>query len=226
MDNVLNVAVQYTDAEIIKQVLAGDIAWFEVLIRRYNALLYKTGRAYGFNHQDTEDLMQETYINAYQHLRKLENPAVFKTWLIKIMLHQCYHKARKGSYQYEKKNDVVVNNNTNFMDLPNSYSDSEKAFLKKELNQIIENSLQRLPEDYRLTFALRELAGLSVNETAELMKTTPVNVKVRLNRARLMLRREIEQLYSAADIYEFNLIYCDKIVAAVMNKLKDIVIDK
>src|SRR4051794_1203444 len=226
MDNVLNVAVQYTDTEVIEQVLAGNTACFELLIRRYNALLYKTGRAYGFNHQDTEDLMQETYINAYQHLKKLEHPAVFKTWLIKIMLHQCYHKARKGSYQYEKNNEVVVNNNTNFMNLPNSYNDSARAFLKKELNQVIESSLQKLPEEYRLTFALRELAGLSVNETAELMKTSPVNVKVRLSRAKLMLRREIEQLYSAADIYEFNLIYCDKIVAAVMNKLKDIVIDK
>src|SRR6059058_1275876 len=131
MDNVLNVAVQYTDAEVIAQVLAGNIACFEILIRRYNALLYKTGRAYGFNHQDTEDLMQETYLNAYQYLKKLENPAAFKTWLIKIMLHHCYHKARKGSYQYEKSNDVVVNNNINFMDLPNSNNDSARAFLKK-----------------------------------------------------------------------------------------------
>ncbi len=222
MDNVLNVAVQYTNAEVIAQVLAGNTACFELLIRRFNALLYKTGRAYGFNHQDTEDLMQETYINAYQHLKKLEHPAVFKTWLIKIMLHQCYHKARKGSYKYEQNNDAVVNNNTNFMNLPYSYNDSARAFLKKELNQVIESALQKLPEDYRLTFALRELAGLSVNETAELIKTSPVNVKVRLNRARLMLRREIEQLYSVADIYEFNLVYCDKIVAAVMSKIKDI----
>lgn len=225
MENVLDVTVQYTDAEVIKQILAGNTAWFEILIRRYNALLYKTGRAYGFNHQDTEDLMQETYINSYQHLKKLENPAVFKTWLIKIMLHQCYHKARKGSYQYERSDDVVVNTNTNFMNLPYSYNDGAKAFLKKELNQIIEHSLQRLPEDYRITFALRELAGLSVNETAELMKTSTINVKVRLNRAKSMLRREIEQLYSTADIYEFNLVYCDKIVAAVMNKVKDMEIE-
>jgi RNA polymerase sigma factor (sigma-70 family) len=225
MDNVLNVAIQYTDAEVIGQVLEGSTACFEILIRRYNALLYKTGRAYGFNHQDTEDLMQETYINAYQHLRKLENPAVFKTWLIKIMLHQCYHKARRGSYQYEKSNDVVVNLNTNFMDLPNSHNDSARAFLKKELNQVIESSLQKLPEDYRLTFALRELAGLSVNETAELMKTSPINVKVRLNRAKVMLRREIEKLYSVTDIYEFNLVYCDKIVAAVMDKIKGVRIE-
>src|SRR3954453_23990854 len=132
MNNVLNVGVQYSDPEVIELVLAGNTALFEILIRRYNAQLYKTGRAYGFNHQDTEDLMQETYINAYQHLKKLENHSVFKTWLIKIMLHQCYHKARKGSYQYERKNDVAVNYNTNLMDLPNSNNDGTKTFLKKE----------------------------------------------------------------------------------------------
>ena len=73
MNNTLNIPVQYTDAEVIERVLQGNTALFEILIRRYNALLYKTGRAYGFNHQDTEDLMQETYVNAYQHLRKLES---------------------------------------------------------------------------------------------------------------------------------------------------------
>ncbi len=70
--------------------------------------------------------------------------------------------------------------------------------------------------DYRMTFTLRELTGLSITETAELMSVTSSNVKVRLNRAKLMLRKEIEKIYSTADIYEFNLIYCDRIVNAVM----------
>src|SRR3954451_1910030 len=127
MDNTINVAVQYVDAEVIEQVLLGNTALFEILIRRYNALLYKTGRAYGLNHQDTEDLMQETYVNAYQHLRKLESGAAFKTWLIKIMLHQCYHKVRKRSYRQEKETEMVINNNTDLMDLPNSDNDTSKA---------------------------------------------------------------------------------------------------
>jgi RNA polymerase sigma factor (sigma-70 family) len=224
MNNTLNIPVQYTDAEVIQQVLLGNTALFEILIRRYNALLYKTGRAYGFNHQDTEDLMQETYVNAYQHLCRLESGAAFKTWLVKIMLHQCYHKMQKRSCRQEKKTEMATNYNTDVMDLPDSDNDTPKTLLKKELNQVIESSIQRLPDDYRLTFALRELSGLSVNETAVLMNTTTANVKVRLNRARIMLRREIEQLYSPADIYEFNLIYCDKIVTAVMNKLNEITI--
>ena len=225
MNDTMDIPAQYTDVAVIQEVLLGNIALFEMLIRRYNALLYKTGRAYGFNHQDTEDLMQETYINAYQHLNKLENKAAFKTWIIKIMLHQCYHKVRKQSYQHEKWSNVAVNNKTDFMDLPNTNQDTSTVFLKKEFAHVIENAVQQLPEDYRITFALRVLAGLSVADTAALMNTTAVNVKVRLSRARLMLRKAIEQLYSPEDVYEFNLIYCNSIVAAVMSKLQNLAIE-
>ncbi len=87
------------------------------------------------------------------------------------------------------------------------------------MNKVIEASLEKLSEDYRMTFALRELTGLSVDETAEIMNTTPSNVKVRLNRAKMMLRKEIEKTYTPEDIYEFNLIYCDKIVDGVMKEI-------
>jgi RNA polymerase sigma-70 factor (ECF subfamily) len=92
----------------------------------------------------------------------------------------------------------------------------------KELGQVIEQTLNNLPENYRITFTLRELSGLNVHETAEIMNTTEANVKVRMNRARLMLRKEIEKIYSADEIYEFNLIYCDRIVKRVMDKIANL----
>jgi len=221
MNYTANTPTQFADAEVIQQVLQGHTALFEILIRRYNAQLYKIGRVYGFNHQDTEDLMQETYINAYQYLKRLESQTAFKAWLIKIMLHHCYHKMQKHNRQYAKETNTKQHSNIELMGLLNTYNDTANAYLRKEFIRVIECSLNKLPEDYRLTFVLRELAGLSVAETAELMSTTITNVKVRLNRARLMLRKEIEQLYSPEDIYEFNLIYCDKIVTAVMSKIKE-----
>src|SRR3954462_5223380 len=86
-----------TDPEIIERIIAGEKNLFEVLIRRYNPALYKVGRSYGYNHHDVEDLMQETFINAYQHLNKLRNSAYFKTWLIRIMLNECYRKSVKSA---------------------------------------------------------------------------------------------------------------------------------
>src|SRR5688572_13230955 len=113
--NSLNRVQPYSDPEVIQEILLGNTALFEILIRRYNSVLYKTGRGYGFNHHDTEDLMQETFINAYQNLSKFENRALFKTWLIKIMLNQCYHKSHKHSYKKEQSIEGLVNNNAEQM---------------------------------------------------------------------------------------------------------------
>ena len=76
----------------LKGFWVGETALYEIIIRRYNPYLYKTGRSYGYNHQDTEDLMQETFINAYTNLKKFENRSSFKTWVTRIMLNNCFQK--------------------------------------------------------------------------------------------------------------------------------------
>jgi len=212
---------QYADTEVVKDVLSGNTALFEILIRRYNPFLYKIGRSYGFNHHDTEDLIQETFVKSYVNLKQFAGRSSFKTWIIKIMLNQCYHKTHKYSYQKEKATEILPDNSS-FMSSNDNYSDHSKSVINRELNNIVETCLQKLPDDYRITFALRELTGLSVAETAEMMHTTSSNVKVRLNRAKAMLRKEIEKTYTPEDIYEFNLIYCDRIVDTVMKKIYEL----
>ncbi len=210
---------QYPDSEVIAEILLGNTSSFELLIRRYNPDLYKTGRGYGFNHQDTEDLMQEAFINIFQNLSKFENRSSFKTWIIRIMLNQCYHKSQKLSYQNRPTVEISLDKNSGSMFLTTNHSNPDKTVINKELKNAIEAALRNLPEDYRITFTLRELTGLNVAETSELLNITESNVKVRLNRAKMMLRKEIEKIYSPEDIYEFNLIYCDKIVNEVMKKI-------
>jgi RNA polymerase sigma factor (sigma-70 family) len=212
---------QYADSEIISNVVAGNTAIFEMLIRRYNPYLYKIGRSYGFNHQDTEDLMQETFINCYINLKQFAERSSFKTWLIKIMLNECYRKAHKKSYTKEQPADILPGHST-FTFLNNSNSENHNVMVNKELNKVVEDCLQKLQPDYRTTFTLRELIGLNIAETAEIMHTSAANVKVRLNRAKAMLRKEIEKVYTPEDIYEFNLIYCDRIVDIVMKKIDQI----
>jgi RNA polymerase sigma factor (sigma-70 family) len=209
----------YTDAEVINGILSGNKSLFEILIRRYNPDLYKIGRGYGFSHQDTEDLMQETFISSFQNLSKFENRSSFKTWIIRIMLNQCYHKSHKLDYQNKPGIEISVNQNSGAMYLTTKHSNPDRSVVNKELKNVIETALKNLPEDYRMTFILRELTGLNVAQTAELLNITTTNVKVRLNRAKMMLRKEIEKIYSPEDIYEFNLIYCDKIVDEVMKKI-------
>lgn len=219
--NNLKIFEALSDLEITQKILGGETALFEILIRRNNAFLYKTGRSYGYSHEDTQDLMQDTFINAYSNLSKFENRSSFKTWIIKIMLNNCFQKQKKFSFKNEITN--TINEKSIPMFSNHQHTDANKEIVNRELNHVIEKSLEQIPIEYRMVFSLREISGLNVAETAEALKISESNVKVRLNRAKLMLRKQIENKYTAADIFEFNLIYCDAMVHKVMeeiNKLK------
>ncbi len=216
----MKVFEKYTDIELVQKITAGEIALFEIIIRRNNPHLYKIGRSYNYSHEDTQDLMQDTFIDAFTNLSKFENRSSFKTWIIKIMLNNCFKKQQKWS----SKN--IVTDDINEISIPmfsnHQHTDTNKTITNRELNFVIENALQQIPIDYRMVFTLREVNGLNVAETAETLSISEANVKVRLNRAKGMLRKEVEKSYSAEDIFEFNLIYCDAMVEMVMNKIKNI----
>ena len=210
---------QYTDVEIIQEIIKGEVRLYEILIRRYNSFLYKIGRTYRFNHQDTEDLMQEAYISAYCNLKKFENRSSFKTWFTRIMLNHCYQRKHKLSFKNEIADDLQTEKSKIMF---HHSSNNEKITVNKELGRVLENAIHEIPEDYRLVFTLRELNGLSVAETAEAIDISEGNVKVRLNRAKTMLRSEIEKMYSPQEIFEFNLVYCDGMVEKVMARINEL----
>jgi RNA polymerase sigma-70 factor (ECF subfamily) len=212
---------QYADYDIIKRINEGEIKLFEILIRRYDPFLYKIGRTYHYNHEDTEDLMQDAYMNAYCSLKKFENRSSFKTWLTRIMLNICYQKKRKMSIKKEVVTSGIQNEESGQLSQPSSYG-NEKITMNKELGHVLENAIHSIPEDYRIVFTLRELNGLNVAETSEALNISESNVKVRLNRAKTMLQKEIKKMYSPQEIFEFNLIYCDVMVNRVMNKIYEL----
>jgi len=207
---------KYTDEKIIENILGGEIAQYEIFIRRNNPFLYKVGRSYNYSHEDTQDLMQESFIDAYKNLSKFENRSSFKSWIIKIMLNHCFRKKKKFSFKNEIVAEIMDNSEPMFK---RSENDTYKVVANRELHCIIEKALGSVPFDYRMVFTLREMNGLSVSETAKALDISEANVKVRLIRAKTMLRKEIEKSYSAEEIFEFNLIYCDAIVDHVMQTI-------
>ena len=211
-----------TEAELIDRVVNGDAALFEVLIRRYNPYLYKVGRSYDYNHQDVEDLMQETFINAYTNLKNLENRGHFKTWLIRIMLNECYRRKQKLVSKFEFVSDTFLHEKNSPMFSGNNNNDTARKVGNKELSNVLENAIKQIPIDYRMVFCLREINGMSGLETAKVLDITETNVKVRLNRAKAMLRKEVEKMYTADEIFEFNLVYCDAIMTKVMDRISKI----
>lgn len=210
----MNHQEKYSDKELIDRILNKETALFELIIRRHNQSLYRIGKMYRFNHEDTQDLMQETYIEAFTHLHQFENRASFRTWISKIMLHQCYRKTKK----WEERNIQAMENEMSvFENL--YYAETQNNVMNKELASVIEKALLEIPADYRTVFTLREISGMSVAETAEILEISESNVKVRLNRAKMMLRKEIEKFYNKEEIFEFNLIYCDEMVNRVMTRI-------
>lgn len=208
--------MELTEAEIIARIIHGEKSLYELIVRRFNPYLYKIGRSYGYNHEDTQDLMQETFIDAYKKLSQFEGRASFKTWLIRIMMNNCYRKRGKLSFKNEMAQDVNDNSMPMFM---HGNNDTGKAIQNRELGRVVENAISQLPLDYRMVFSLREINGLNVSETANLLGISEANVKARLNRSKAMLRNEIEKIYSASELFEFNLIYCDAMVKNVMKKI-------
>jgi RNA polymerase sigma factor (sigma-70 family) len=205
---------EYSNEMIAGEVVSGKTAFYEVLVKRCNPLLYKIGRSYGFGHEDTQDLMQETYISAYLNLAKFEGRSKIKTWIARIMINNCYHRKQKNNRFSEKNIDELKHE---------TMASDQQPHLKRELGQVLEQALDSIPEDYRLVFTLRELNGFSTRETAESSGLSETNVKVRLNRAKSMLRKKVESMYSEADIYEFNLVHCDPFTKRVMTFINNLV---
>lgn len=211
---------QYTDTEIIQRILSGEFELFEIIIRRNNSFLYKIGRSYNYNHEDTQDLMQDTYIDAFINLSKFENRSSFKTWIIKIMLNNCFKKQQKWNFKNITPSEIKEKSIPMFSN--NQHTDTNRTILNKELNFVIESALQNIPINYRMVFTLREVNGMNVTETANALDITESNVKVRLNRAKSLLRKEVEKSYTPEDIFEFNFIHCDSMVERVMTKLRNL----
>jgi len=197
-----------TDEELIARILAGEKRLFELLIRKYNQRLYRIGMSILENEAEAEDAMQTAYINAYEHLSGFEQRSSFGTWLTRIMLNQCYEQKRKSKQvlvNLEPDNFVTMNTAVN-------------ELANKELSGALQQAVAKLPEKYRLVFVLREIEDLSVRETSATLNIEESNVKVRLNRAKSMLRENLNS-YMKDYVYSFHLTKCDRIVNNVLSRL-------
>ncbi len=209
----------FSEQELIERILNGEKKLYEIIVRRFNPYLYKIGRSYNFSHEDTEDLMQDSFVDAYKNLSQFEARSGFKTWLIRIMLNNCFRKKSKSSFKNETMKEITDSDRPLYAQ---SGEDTANLVSRRELNSIIETAMAQLPHEYRMVFSLREINGCSVAETAELLNISEANVKVRLNRTKTMLRNNIENDFIGENIFEFNLVYCSAMVNRVMNEIKNL----
>ena len=209
-----------TDDEVVRRVLDGDIGLFEIIMRRYNQRLFRVARSVVKDDSEAEDIIQEAYVRAYEHLSQFEGRAKFSTWLTKIAIYEAYARVRRFDY---RNVDSVSNLEDQGMDLKSKEHDPEQQTFDDEMRMLLERALDAIPDDYRSIFMLREIEGLSTAETAECLEISEENVKTRLHRARALLQRE---LYSAAGTtattaFQFLGARCDRLVARVMDRIRE-----
>ena len=208
--------MQMDDIEVVRKVLSGEKQLYELIVRRFNPVLYRIGRAYNLCHEDTQDVMQESFVDAYRGLDSFRGDSSFKTWISRIMINRCFHHFKKTRV----KEGLVISINDNKEAMrKGSENETDGGIKQRELASILEDTISKIPLDYRMVFILREVNGMDTAETADLLNITPSNVKVRLNRSKTMLRQEIEKSFEKTSLFEFNLRYCDGIVNAVMREI-------
>ncbi len=209
---------QWTDEQVVERVLAGETAAFEVLMRRYNQRLYRVGRAILRNDSEAEDVMQDTYVRAYQHLAQFQGRARFSTWLIRIAVHEAL--ARKRRQQRIEGLDAITGPSGEVL-MPSPTPDPELSASKNELRRVLEEAILALPDDYRTVLVLRDVDELSTAETAAVLQITEENAKVRLHRARALLRKQLYAITrtSTASAFEFPATRCDRVVRNVLERL-------
>ena len=211
-----------SDEEVVARVRDGDIALYEVLMRRYNQRLFRIVRGILRDDAEAEDVVQETYVRAYAALHQFAGRAQFSTWLAKIAVHEAGSRLR----QRNRKQQAPPNSEWEMQTMETVKSpdpDPEQQALRKETVVFLERAVDLLPDMYRCVFMLREVEKMSTSETASSLDLSEEAVKVRLLRARQMLRKELYTQAGAtsSQAFQFMGARCDRVVRRVLQRLAD-----
>jgi len=202
-----------TDEEIVERTRAGEIALFELLMRRYNQRLYRLARAVVRDATEAEDVVQETFVRAFEHLDQFAGRARFATWLTRIAVHEASARLRRRGRYMDIEDSMPT--------LASGTAGPEQRTADRELGHAIEAAVDALPEVFGAVFMLRDVEGLSTAETAACLGINAETVKTRLHRARTLLRNHITARIGVAarDAFRFDGARCDRMVATVMARI-------
>lgn len=216
----VTVPSELRDEEVVGRVLAGETALFEILMRRYNQRLYRVSRVILRDDSEAEDVMQDAYVRAYEHLNQFAGRAAFSTWLTRIAIHEALARKRKRGRMDEL--DALPSNGESMSIMKSSAPSPEAGTATAEARELLEQAIDNLPEAYRAVVMLREVEEMSVAETAESLGVSDAVVKTRLHRAHAMLRKELYARAKgrATDLYQFHAVRCDRVVKAVFERIQ------
>ncbi len=199
-----------SDEEVVTRVLDGDVSLFEILMRRYNQRLFRVARSILADDAEAEDVMQEAYMRAFRELATFRGDARFATWLTRIACHEALARA-------QKRRRLVPITGGEPPDPPEKAPGPERDLENRELQAVLREAVEILPDPLRAVFCLREIEALSTEQTADALGLTVENVRVRLHRAKLSLRQTLDARIGreVRRLYLFGGPRCDRMVERV-----------
>jgi RNA polymerase sigma-70 factor (ECF subfamily) len=182
---------------LVQAAKGGDVTAFEELVRRYDRNVFRIAQHITHNREDAEDVVQDAFLKAYENLNQFQGQSKFYTWLVRIAVNEALMKLRRIKPGRTVSLDEEVK--TEDDSLPREVADwspnPEQQYNQAELKDILSRTIQGLPMSFRTVFVLRDVEGLSTEETAEALDLSVPAVKSRLLRARLQLRERLNRYF-------------------------------
>jgi RNA polymerase sigma-70 factor (ECF subfamily) len=186
---------------LVQRAQAGDAQAFTELVNRYQRKIYRLAKNITRNDEDAEDVLQEAFLKAYEHLGSFEGHSKFYTWIVRIAVNEALMKLRKrrGDKEVSLDEPVELGEEEVKREIAVWEDNPEQRYTREEMGQILSEAVDGLKEDFRTVFVLRDIEELSTEETAETLGISVPAVKSRLLRARLALREKLTRKFKRKD---------------------------
>jgi RNA polymerase sigma-70 factor, ECF subfamily len=188
-----------SELALVQAAKKGDLEAFSELVHRYDRNIFRIAQHITHNEEDAQDVVQDAFLKAYQNLEQFQGNSKFYTWLVRIAVNEALMKLRKRRNEKTVSMDEDVE--TEEGSIPREVADwspnPEQLYGQSELGDILKKTIQGLPPGFRTVFVLRDVEGLSTEETAEMLGLSVPAVKSRLLRARLQLRERLAKYFKS-----------------------------
>jgi RNA polymerase sigma-70 factor (ECF subfamily) len=193
--------VRDDEAQLVSAAKSGDTTAFEELVNRYERKIFRLGMNITQNREDAEDVMQDAFLKSYQNLDRFQGDSRFYTWLVRIAVNEALMKLRKRRPGQVSLDEPITDDGEDsvFREIEDWGPSPEKRFAQTELNEILNSVIGQLDPIFRVAFLLRDVEGLSTEETAQILGISVAAVKSRLLRARLKLRQKLNKYFRRSE---------------------------
>ena len=183
------------DTDLVRRALLRDENAYRTIMQRYNGRLYRIARGILLNNSDAEDVVQDAYIRAFTHLGTFRGDSSLGTWLIRIVMNEALMRKRRErpKTDWATWEDKMISGDVIPFSQGPAAETPERNLAQQELRRLVEIAVDDLPEKYRLVLVARAIEEMSIEETADLLDLSTETVKVRLHRARALLRSHVEK---------------------------------